>query len=87
MTQTTGPYCMICGGPAPCARHTFTQAEGEIGQWGNREADPAAPDADSAYSACTWCSADYAALADRLRAAGWTVEPPAIGMTGADHSG
>lgn len=38
--------------------------------------DPAAPSGASPISACAWCSADYEALAERLRVAGWTVMPP-----------
>lgn len=38
--------------------------------------DQAAPNGNSPMSACSWCSADYATLADRLRAAGWSVNPP-----------
>lgn len=38
--------------------------------------DPAAPSGTSPVSACAWCGADYGALAERLRAAGWTATPP-----------
>lgn len=46
--------------------------------------DPAVPSGASPMSACAWCSADYGGLAERLRAAGWTVTPPLKEVTDAE---
>lgn len=51
----------------------------DLEDWGM--ADPAAPSSASPMSACAWCSADYDALAERLRAAGWAVTAPGLGGT------
>jgi hypothetical protein len=44
---------------------------------GSNSDDGAAPASGSPASACSWCSADYAQLAERLASAGWKVTPPA----------